>query len=110
MLSDMAPSQLLRGMSFDGLPEGQLPRWHDDESRAVVTHGFRSTFKGWSLSKHYQDHLSELALAHKDKNKVRAAYARDDLLEERRPMMEDWGSFCAAPTASVTNIKEARRA
>jgi integrase len=109
-LSDMALSQLLRGMSFDGLPEGQLPRWHDDESRAVVAHGFRSTFKGWSLSKGYQDHLSELALAHKDKNKVRAAYARDDLLEERRPMMEDWGSFCAAPTASVTNIKNARRA
>jgi integrase len=110
MLSDMALSQLLRGMSFDGLSEGQLPRWRDDESRAVVAHGFRSTFKGWSLSKGHQDHLSELALAHKDKDKVRAAYARGDLIEERRPMMEEWGSFCTAAPASVTNIKDARRA
>lgn len=95
-LSDMALSQLVRGMSCDGLKEGQLPRWRDGENQAVVVHGFRSTLKSWARANNYPDHLSEIALAHKDKDKVRAAYAREDLLEERRPMMEAWGKFCTA--------------
>ena len=109
MLSDMALSQLLRGMSFDGLKSGQLPRWRDGENRAVVVHGFRSTFKSWARSTSYPDHLSEIALAHKDKDKVRAAYAREDLLDERRPMMEAWAKVCTSPQAVVTNIKDARK-
>jgi hypothetical protein len=39
-----------------------------------------------------------LALAHVDKDKVRAAYARDDLLEERREMMVAWGLFASQST------------
>jgi integrase len=108
-MSDMALSQLLRGMSFDGLEKGERPRWRDAEGRAVVVHGFRSTFKAWTLSTSYPDHLSEIALAHTDKNKVRAAYAREDLLEERKPMMEAWGKFCTEPSATVADIGDARR-
>lgn len=92
-VSDMALSMLCRGMSEDGLEPGQLPRWRDEFGRAVVPHGFRSTFKAWSLSASWPDHLSELALAHSDQNAVRAAYARADLLEERRPMMVAWAEF-----------------
>jgi integrase len=98
-VSDMALSMLVRGMSEDGLEPGQLPRWRDELGRAVVPHGFRSTFKAWSLSTGWPDHLSELALAHTDQNAVRAAYARADLLEERRPMMEAWGAYVAGQTA-----------
>lgn len=58
--------------------------------RTETPHGFRSTFKEWSLSNGWSDHLSEAALAHQDPNEVRAAYARSDLLEERRPMMLSW--------------------
>ena len=108
-LSDMALSQLMRGMSFDGLEDGALPRWRDGENRAAVPHGFRATFKSWTRETGYPDHLSEIALAHKDKDKVRAAYAREDLLEQRRPMMEAWAKVCSAPAGSVTNIKDAKR-
>lgn len=93
-LSDMSLSMLVRGMATDGLPEGELPRWHDAEGRAVVPHGFRATFKAWSLANGWADHLSEKALAHTDKDKVRAAYAREPLTEERRPMMEAWAAWC----------------
>lgn len=59
----------------------------------ATPHGFRSSFKDWSLANGYPDHLSELALAHVDQNKVRRAYARTDLLKERRVMMEAWDKY-----------------
>lgn len=94
-LSDMALSMLVRGMACDGLSDGEMPRWRDIENRAIVPHGFRSSFKGWALAAGYPDGLSELALAHADKDKVRAAYAREDMLEQRRPMMDAWDEHCA---------------
>jgi integrase len=93
-LSDMALSMLVRGMSLDGLGPNELPRWRDAENRPVVPHGFRTSFRGWTRAHGWPDHLGELALAHVDKDKVRAAYARDDLLEERREMMVAWALFC----------------
>lgn len=93
-LSDMALSMLVRGMACDGLAEHEPPRWRDIEDRPVVPHGFRATFKGWSLAAGHPDPLSELALAHADKDKVRAAYAREDMLEQRRPMMDAWAAHC----------------
>jgi integrase len=61
----------------------------------ATPHGFRSTFKDWSLKAGYADHISEDALAHADANDVRAAYAREDFCEQRRPMMEAWASYLA---------------
>jgi integrase len=101
-LSDMALSMLVRGLANDGLAPDESPRWRDIEGRPVVPHGFRATFKGWSLAAGYPDPLSELALAHADKDKVRAAYAREDMCEQRRPMMVAWGEFCMLmPNKSV---------
>ena len=61
--------------------------------RTETPHGFRSTFKEWAMAHDWADHLSEAALAHQDPNEVRAAYARSDLLDERRPMMQKWGDY-----------------
>ena len=107
-LSDMALSMLVRGMACDGLAEHEAPRWRDIEGRPVVPHGFRATFKGWSLAAGYPDPLSELALAHADKDKVRAAYAREDMLEQRRPMMEAWAEHCAKRPAAPASLAAAR--
>lgn len=107
-LSDMALSMLVRGMATDGLAEGELPRWRDPEGRGAVPHGFRASFKAWSLAQGWGDHLSEKALAHRDKDKVRAAYAREPLTEERRPMMEAWAARCgeSAPAAVASLAAE----
>ena len=111
-LSDMSLSMLVRRMATDGLAEGELPRWCDAEGRVVVPHGFRASFKAWSLAKGWGDHLSEKALAHTDKDKARAAYAREPLTEERRPMMEAWATWCgkSAPAAVASlSAKKAKR-
>ena len=38
----------------------------------------------------------EAALAHAVRNKAEAAYARSDLFEKRRALMESWSQFLAA--------------
>ncbi len=93
-LSDMTLSLLVRRLATRGVPVGAPPRWRDTAGNVVVPHGFRSSFKEWCRSRGYPDELSELALAHVDTSETRAAYARDELVMERRPVMEAWASWC----------------
>ena len=63
---------------------------------AAVPHGFRSSFRDWAAEK--TDHpreVIEAALAHVIQNKVEAAYARSDLFERRRLLMDDWAGYLA---------------
>jgi integrase len=108
-LSDMALSMLLRGMCRDGLAEGEPPRWRDAEGRAVVVHGFRSTFRDWAGEMRPEGReVVERALAHTIRDKAEAAYARSDLLERRRGLMEAWGAFCTRAPAEVVALPAAR--
>lgn len=75
--------------------------------RDETPHGFRSTFKEWAREHDGDDHLSELALAHQDPNEVRAAYARLDLLDKRRPMMEGWADYVTALPGSKSGSSPA---
>ncbi len=109
-LSDMALSEVVRRMN-DGGEEGALPRWRDAEGRAVVPHGFRSTFRDWAGETRPEGReVVEAALAHTIKDKAEAAYARSDLLEKRRPLMDAWAEQCARPPAEVVRCDRARRA
>jgi integrase len=110
MLSDMALSMLVRGMCMDGLKEGEPPRWHDAEGRAIVPHGFRSSFKEYCRKGKLADELSELALAHADRNKVRKSYAREDLLEQRVAVMEAWGEHVMRGPGEVAKLGDRRTA
>ena len=63
---------------------------------AAVPHGFRSTFRDWSAEE--TDHpreVIEAALAHVVRNRVEAAYARSDLFERWRILMDDWTRYLA---------------
>ena len=94
-LSDMAMTKVLRDM---GLAE-----------RATV-HGMRSAFKLWCAEvAKVADEVSEAALAHTIREKVRAAYLRTDFLEERRVLMARWAAFVAPAEATAPRV-EARAA
>ena len=63
---------------------------------AAVPHGFRSSFRDWAAEQ--TDHpreVIEAALAHVVRNRVEAAYARSDLFERRRVLMDDWAGYLA---------------
>ena len=55
---------------------------------AASGHGFRSSFKDWARQHGVDEMLSEFALAHVEGSAAVAAYARDDLLEKRRHVMQ----------------------
>ena len=60
---------------------------------AATTHGFRSSFRDWCGETGVDRELAERCLAHKVGNDAENAYARSQLTERRRPVMEAWGAF-----------------
>ena len=62
----------------------------------AVPHGFRSSFRDWAAERTDAPHaVMEAALAHVVRNKVEAAYARSDLFERRRVLMDQWAEYLA---------------
>jgi len=77
-LSNMAMLMLLRRMGIDG----------------ITVHGFRSTFRDWAAEVvGAPREVAEMSLAHKVGSDVERAYARSDLLDRRRALMEQWSDF-----------------
>lgn len=62
----------------------------------ATLHGFRSSFRDWCSDTAVPREVAEQALAHVVRG-VEGAYARSDLLERRRPVMERWGAYCHGP-------------
>jgi integrase len=85
------------------------PCWHDAEGRPVVPHGFRSTFRDWAGETRPEGReVVEAALAHTISDKAEAAYARSDLLEKRRLLMDEWGEHCGRRSGEVVVLAERR--
>lgn len=56
----------------------------------ATMHGMRSTFRDWCEENFIHEALAERSLAHINSDKVLRAYQRSDLLEQRRPVMQQW--------------------
>jgi len=81
-LSDMTLSKLMKELTIPAVP-----------------HGFRSSFRDWAGEQtHHPREVIEFALAHVIKDKAEAAYARSDLFEKRRALMDDWSSYLSSPS------------
>ena len=93
-LSDMALSQLMRGMR----ERGEL-------TVEAVPHGFRSSFRDWAAERtNYPDEIRKAASMHTVGDAVKSAYQRTDLLEKRRHLMQDWANFLDQPSANRSSI------
>ena len=113
-MSDMALSKMLKDAHHADLKrKGMGYVDPQQDSRIATPHGTaRSSFKEWCRkSTRYPDEWSEIALAHVNSNETHAAYARDELLSERRQLMQEWANYCRngkQASASVAAIGEAR--
>lgn len=88
-LSNMSMLMLLRRMQLEG----------------VTVHGFRSTFRDWASEvAGVPREVAEMSLAHKVGTDVERAYARSDLLERRRVLMERWSEFVAGKAEDIAGI------
>ncbi len=99
-LSDMALSQLMRGMR----ERGEL-------TVKAVPHGFRSTFRDWAAEQTaYPDEMRKIASGHTVGDAVKEAYQRTDLLEKRRQLMNEWASYLDFANqnrkGNVTNLRK----
>ena len=89
------------GLAFPGPGGGELGKSTVPKALAraevgATAHGFRSSFKDWARHDGVDELLSEFVLAHVEGSRTVAAYARDDLLEKRRPVMQAWCDFVVA--------------
>jgi integrase len=77
-LSNMSMLMLLRRMNVEG----------------ITVHGFRSTFRDWASEvTSAPREIAEMSLSHRVGSNVERAYARSDLLDKRRSLMERWSGF-----------------
>ncbi len=90
-LSDMTLSKLVKELGFD-----------------TDVHGFRTSFRMWAQEQtNFPREVAEAALAHVNRDKVEAAYARSDVFEKRRKMMESWAGYLAAQRLNVLRLEHA---
>lgn len=88
LLSDMTLSKLVKELGFP-----------------VHVHGFRTSFRTWTQEMtNFPNEVAENALAHTVGGEIERAYARSDLFEKRRNMMEAWAGFLDRRPAKVMRI------
>tara|TARA_R110002124_G_C8970602_1_gene514997 strand:+ start:186 stop:1475 length:1290 start_codon:yes stop_codon:yes gene_type:complete len=76
----------------------------------LVSHGMRSIASTILNEKGFDPELVEVALAHVDKNEVRAAYNRADYVDRRRSMMEWWSDHIEkAATGNLSIVAVGQR-
>lgn len=63
------------------------------DSDVMTAHGFRAMAATILSEQGWPSEAIERQLAHVDKNQVRAAYQRSELLTERRKMMQAWADY-----------------
>ena len=81
------PSRRGKPMSAEG-----LSKLFRENEVGCVPHGMRSSFRDWCGETGVPREVAEQALSHVVKG-VEGAYARSDLLDRRRPLMEAWGCY-----------------
>ena len=77
---------------------GEMPHWMLSKVPGRVgidttLHGMRSSFRDWCGETRVAREVAEACLSHRVGNAAEQAYARSDLLERRREVMESWGRY-----------------
>lgn len=68
----------------------------------TTVHGLRSAFRDWAgETTSFPHDVCEAALAHVRGDQTVKAYARGDLFDKRRRLMESWAAYCMTPPANA---------
>ena len=98
------PSPARRGRPLSDMSLTKVLRDTGLADRATV-HGFRTCFRTWASERTSAEHaVMELSLAHSVGSAVERAYARSDLLDRRRRLLDQWGQFVTGDTGKVVRL------
>ena len=87
-LSNMTLTKALRTAGIDAVP-----------------HGFRTSFRTWASERTSVPHaVAEMALSHTVGSAVERSYARSDLFEKRRGLMDHWAAYVTGDRAKVVRL------
>jgi integrase len=79
--------------------------------RTETAHGMRATFRTWcSEATNFPREIAEQALGHVVGSQVERSYARSDVFEKRRKLMESWAAHVARPSTAMGEIVPIRAA
>ena len=78
----------------------------DDIGRSDFdVHGIRKTFTNWAYaSGRFRDIAIELSLDHAYGNKIHRTYRDDQLVEERRELLQAWQNYLDGLSAEVVSL------
>ena len=77
----------------------------------ATAHGFRASFRVWAQERtNTPREVCEAALAHTLRDKAEAAYARSDLFDKRRELMDRWTGYLNPEPAAVVSLDAHREA
>ena len=89
------PSSQTRGGPFSNVAMMLVVKRNGLGGRMTM-HGCRATFRTWASECTDAHHaVMEMSLGHAVGSSVERVYARSDLLDKRRALMEQWGSYVA---------------
>ena len=92
-----------RGKALSDMTLSKLVK---EQGIAAVPHGFRSSFRDWASERtNHPREVVESALAHVVGNQTEAAYARSDLFERRRRLMDDWAAYIDRPRGEGRGVR-----
>lgn len=87
-LSDMTLSKLVKELGFN-----------------ADVHGFRTSFRTWAQEQtNFPREVAEAAMAHKVGSAVERAYARSDVFEKRRMLMDAWSAYLNVKRGEIVRI------
>lgn len=101
---------------FPGLVKGRsitvsaLNQFLDNMEKPFSLHGMRSAFRDWAGNEtNVAREIAEAALAHQVGNTVERAYRRQDALERRRLLMQDWALFIEPRAFGDVNFSDSKK-
>ncbi|MCA3139747.1 MAG: tyrosine-type recombinase/integrase [Rhodocyclaceae bacterium] len=75
------------------------------DRRDITVHGFRSTFSTWANeTAAARPDVIEACLAHREGDRIRAAYNRAHFNAERRALLDAWARFAATAETTPNNV------
>ena len=73
----------------------RLRKMRGDLKISGTPHGVRSSLRDWCTETGVSFEVTEAILAHQEKSATVRTYVRSDLLEQRRPVMQQTDTFCS---------------
>ena len=94
-------TRLLNPQTGDKLRPGIIGLKDPKSGEVITAHGFRATFSTWAHEHNWRPEIVEVALAHKNRDKIAAAYNRSELRAQRLRLAEQWAAWCDGMKASA---------